>query len=335
MGRTGLLTIGIGVVLLAVLVGLGHVLWTRSAESEIVHYSWPVKWALTLAAESPDLPTGSRFTTVSVRTVRGGDQWTVAGELELPSVNQSRLVTSYEATVKSLCSDVAERRCWAMEALSLGSVPATVPNGSDRTPKARIDTPSDATVLAELTPSSEEPSPPVEQPKPPTEDEDLAFIFKEPTLKPQPAKEAAESPANADLKFIFAEAASDRSSLATVEKDLKTAQPRASAPKYDPALIRNIQSGLTALGYNPGPVDGIVGRQTTTAIETFRRREQLASGEISAELLDAITRRLSVTEPAAPAENSSAPAQLQQPQDAIKQPWSCNSVNRKVRDCGG
>jgi len=124
LGRTGLLTIGIGVVLLAVLVGLGHVLWTRSAESEIVHYSWPVKWALTLAAESPDLPTGSRFTTVSVRTVRGGDQWTVAGELELPSVNQSRLVTSYEATVKSLCSDVAERRCWAMEALSLGSVPA-------------------------------------------------------------------------------------------------------------------------------------------------------------------------------------------------------------------
>ena len=309
-------------------------LWTRSAESEIVHYSWPVKWALTLAAESPDVPTGSRFTTVSVRTVRGGDQWTVAGELELPSVNQSRLVTSYEATVKSLCSDVAERRCWAMEALSLGSVPATVPNGSNRIPKARIDTPSNTAVLAELTPSSEEPSPPTEQPKPTAEDEDLAFIFKESTVKPKPAEEAAESPADEDLEFIFSEAGVDASASETVGEDAHSAQPQALAPKYDPGLIRNIQSGLTALGYDSGPVDGIVGRQTRTAIEAFRKREQLASGEITAELLDAINRRLMVTEPAAPAQNSSSPPQLNQPQDAIKQPWSCNSVNRKIRDCG-
>jgi peptidoglycan hydrolase-like protein with peptidoglycan-binding domain len=144
----------------------------------------------------------------------------------------------------------------------------------------------------------------------------------------------AESPADEDLEAIFSEAALAGSSSEKVEDDIDIPQPQVSAPQYDPALIRNIQSGLTALGYDPGPVDGIVGRQTRTAIEAFRKREQLASGEITAELLDAITRRLSVTEPAAPAQNSSAPLQQPAPQDAIKQPWSCNSVNRKVRDCG-
>jgi hypothetical protein len=333
LGRTGLLTIGIGVVLLAVLVGLGHVLWTRSAESEIVHYSWPVKWALTLAAESPDLPTGSRFTTVSVRTVRGSDHWTVAGELELPSVNESRLVTSYEATVKSLCSDVAERRCWKMEALTLGSVPATVPNGSNRAPKAHIDTPSNASVIAALTPSSEEPSPPTVPTKPTAQDEDLAFIFKEPMLQAAAAEASAVSPRDKELEFILAEVEPGGGSLQELDDGLQVAEPKASRPHYDPTLVRNIQSGLTALGYDPGPVDGIAGRQTRTAIESFRQRERLASGEISAELLDAIRRRLSVTEPA-PVDNYSPP-QLQQPQDARKQPWSCSSVNPKIRDCGG
>ena len=261
LGRTGLLTIGIGVVLLAILVGLGHVLWTRSAESEIVHYSWPVKWALTLAAKSPDLPTGSRFTTVSVRTVRGGDHWTVAGELELPSVNQSRLTTSYEATVKSLCSDVAERHCWEMEALTLGSVPATVPTGSERAPKAHVDTSSDTPILAELTSSSEEPAASTEPAKAMTEDEDLAFIFKEPS-----GKEAAGSPEQEDLEFILSEAHSGQSALEELENDIQSAEPKPAAPQYDPALVRRIQSGLAALGYDAGPVDGIVGRQTRTAI---------------------------------------------------------------------
>ena len=330
MRRTGLLTIGIGVVLLAILIGVGYVAWTRSAESEIVHYSWPVKWALTLAAESPDLPAGSRFTTVSVRTARGGDHWTVTGELELPSVNESRLVTSYEAKVKSLCSDVAERRCWVMEALTLGSVPAAVPNGSDRVPKAHIDTLSDSTVVAELTPSSEEPSPPTEQPKTTTQNEDLAFIFNEPTLQKAKSEESAESSWHEDLQFILTET-EPRGDALNVVKD-KTPEPNSSDPHHDPALVRNIQSGLTTLGYDPGPVDGIVGRQTRAAIEAFRKREHLASGEITAELLNAITRRLTLVEPA-PVDKNSAP-QLRKPQDASKPSWSCNSVNPKIRDCG-
>ena len=264
-----------------------------------------------------------------LRTVRGGDHWTVAGELELPSVNQSRLTTSYEATVKSLCSDVAERHCWEMEALTLGSVPATVPTGSERAPKAHVDTSSDTPILAELTSSSEEPAASTEPAKAMTEDEDLAFIFKEPS-----GKEAAGSPEQEDLEFILSEAHSGQSALEELENDIQSAEPKPAAPQYDPALVRRIQSGLAGLGYDPGPVDGIVGRQTRTAIKSFRRREQLASGDISAELLDVITNRLGASEAApTPADNPSQP-QLHQPEDARKQPWSCNSINPKNRDCG-
>ena len=44
-------------------------------------------------------------------------------------------------------------------------------------------------------------------------------------------------------------------------------------PHQDPALlVRRIQGALQQLGLEPGPKDGVVGRQTRRAIKRFQRR---------------------------------------------------------------
>ena len=45
---------------------------------------------------------------------------------------------------------------------------------------------------------------------------------------------------------------------------------RAYAPAYSNELVYNIQTGLLQLGYNPGPADGVYGRGTGTAIQTYQ-----------------------------------------------------------------
>lgn len=52
------------------------------------------------------------------------------------------------------------------------------------------------------------------------------------------------------------------------------------------ATVREIQSELTRLGYRPGPIDGLMGSQTRTAIRDFQRAHGLpVDGIPSAELL--------------------------------------------------
>lgn len=53
------------------------------------------------------------------------------------------------------------------------------------------------------------------------------------------------------------------------------AKPKAVAqpakPKYDKAVVRDVQAMLTDLGYDPGPIDGAFGRRTGNAIKAFER----------------------------------------------------------------
>lgn len=60
------------------------------------------------------------------------------------------------------------------------------------------------------------------------------------------------------------------------------------------SLLHNIQSGLTSLGYDPGPADGRIGPRTQAAIRKFQTDNQLAvTGQPSAELWSTIKSRLS------------------------------------------
>jgi len=62
------------------------------------------------------------------------------------------------------------------------------------------------------------------------------------------------------------------------------------------SAVSRIQSGLTQLGYNPGPVDGVMGSKTRSAIEAYQRDHGLlVDGRPSAELARHIEGELGAT----------------------------------------
>jgi hypothetical protein len=307
--KTRFVTFAIGSVILAALIGIGHVLWTRSAESDIVHYSWPVKWALTFAAESPDLPPGSRFKTAQVVDGREGERWRIAGQVELPSRDGQRITTNFTADILSRCAVSSERRCWAMDSLTFGSVPAATRPAVESRLLEHTSVLELAAVSSEIeTPTSSEPGSVTGELSSEAE-EDLAFILAEPVIEPTDA-------------------------LAAALGGWSTIRGRHPPPPkpYDPVMVRDIQRGLAALGYDPGPVDGMPGRRTRAAAESFGQREGLASAAIDSNLLDEINRRLS-TEVTAPLEIFPPAAYDDQRRDADRDVRNCTGINSKIRDC--
>ncbi len=64
-----------------------------------------------------------------------------------------------------------------------------------------------------------------------------------------------------------------------------------SVPKETVGLIRAVQHILAKLGYDPGPVDGVMGAGTRRAIRTFEEEQKMtAGGRISGRLLKALIR---------------------------------------------
>ena len=64
----------------------------------------------------------------------------------------------------------------------------------------------------------------------------------------------------------------------------------APVPGPDRETVAGIQSRLSYLGYNPGPVDGIYGKQTARAIRTFQKDQGLqVDGQISTALQERIS----------------------------------------------
>ena len=64
-----------------------------------------------------------------------------------------------------------------------------------------------------------------------------------------------------------------------------------AAPPTETALIKKIQAGLSTLGYNPGPADGLYGARTGDAISRFQRDNTLnVDGKPTLHLLQEIER---------------------------------------------
>lgn len=53
-------------------------------------------------------------------------------------------------------------------------------------------------------------------------------------------------------------------------------------------IITELQRALRAKGYNPGPVDGVYGQETRSAISAYQRRQGLARGGLTLETLNAL-----------------------------------------------
>jgi peptidoglycan hydrolase-like protein with peptidoglycan-binding domain len=73
--------------------------------------------------------------------------------------------------------------------------------------------------------------------------------------------------------------------------------PAAQAPQAEPVpemaasdqLVRKVQQQLQAKGMDPGPIDGIWGPQTHSALEQFQQKQGLqASGQVDARTLAAL-----------------------------------------------
>lgn len=55
-----------------------------------------------------------------------------------------------------------------------------------------------------------------------------------------------------------------------------------------PKIIRSVQQALSDAGYNPGPVDGISGPRTLSALENFQKQNNIAAGQFTKETLQAL-----------------------------------------------
>jgi hypothetical protein len=135
-----------------------------------------------------------------------------------------------------------------------------------------VDTPeaSDAPLVAPLisTEARAEPPPPAAPSSPPPP----ASVV--PAPEPSPSATASEPAAVADT-------------------------PAASAPQTAPSSeaalpvidVREVQAKLRAFGFEPGPVDGVTGRQTEAAVRRYQQsRSQPQTGKVDQELLDQLRR---------------------------------------------
>lgn len=69
------------------------------------------------------------------------------------------------------------------------------------------------------------------------------------------------------------------------------ASAKQAIPRETIALIKAVQQILAKMGYDPGPVDGILGASTRRAIQNFEQEQKMsAKGRISGRLLKALVR---------------------------------------------
>ncbi|WP_292994723.1 peptidoglycan-binding domain-containing protein [Nitrosomonas sp.] len=55
-----------------------------------------------------------------------------------------------------------------------------------------------------------------------------------------------------------------------------------------PAIMRKVQQALVNAGFNPGPVDGVSGAKTVSAIESFQKQNGIPAGKITKKTLRAL-----------------------------------------------
>ena len=62
----------------------------------------------------------------------------------------------------------------------------------------------------------------------------------------------------------------------------------ADVVKATPAIMRKVQQALVDAGFNPGPVDGVSGARTVTAIDGFQKQNGIPAGGLTKETLRAL-----------------------------------------------
>jgi peptidoglycan hydrolase-like protein with peptidoglycan-binding domain len=53
-------------------------------------------------------------------------------------------------------------------------------------------------------------------------------------------------------------------------------------------VISKVQMSLKRAGYNPGPIDGVLGWRTTAAMKSYQKNKGLAVGELTYETIKSL-----------------------------------------------
>jgi peptidoglycan hydrolase-like protein with peptidoglycan-binding domain len=65
-------------------------------------------------------------------------------------------------------------------------------------------------------------------------------------------------------------------------------QPILCQTNATPETVTAIQRALLQAGYDPGPIDGIIGSQTMTAVKDYQRAKELPVGNLTIETLQSL-----------------------------------------------
>lgn len=116
--------------------------------------------------------------------------------------------------------------------------------------------------------------------------------------EPAPAPAPAPTPKAEELQSLDSLASTTESLDTTIAAPAQEA-PAAAAPaqladdgddivKTTPAIMKKVQQALVNAGFNPGPVDGVSGAKTVTAIESFQKQQGIPPGKLTKRTLRAL-----------------------------------------------
>lgn len=166
--RTVLVAIGV-VVLLAVSWVLIALMSDGDEREFTVHYSWIVKWALSLSHETHRVPDGAAFASPRIETAGSPSRWVVSGRLTWRDALGQPVDEPYTAVVENTCKAYADPDCWRLEDFATGDAAVDLAENTLAavpTDEPNAETPTDSTAPAEQTwtAAAEQPSaPPVQR----------------------------------------------------------------------------------------------------------------------------------------------------------------------------
>jgi peptidoglycan hydrolase-like protein with peptidoglycan-binding domain len=224
---------------LIVLLALGWVLkglMSDHTEREFaVHYSWIVKWALTLSRESHRVPDNASFSSPRIEVAGNPNRWMLTGRLTWRDADGQTKDEPYTAVVANTCKAYADPNCWRLDDFAAGEGALAL---AEAAPNAPAPEPTDTSPAP--TPPSAEQKPAVaeQQPAAPAKQPDavLSLLQESPPDRSDAAVPEAPSPPLSEGVPIPERKPSPPSRVADADTQLALSEPTRSQTDGLPAL---------------------------------------------------------------------------------------------------
>ncbi|MGH6947352.1 MAG: peptidoglycan-binding domain-containing protein [Kiloniellales bacterium] len=229
-------------------------------DQEIIERANSLVWSL-LGSQS-----SAKFLSPEIQELGEPSSWSVRGDIALRHTDGSNLQTRYYAAViAQVCEPANNRECWQLKELAIDGQQVDLKALRQRQ-RAQADQQSE-------TPPKDEADARPEQ------------GGGEPA-GPQRQSSTAAQPATASTST--APQTTNRKTASESDRAEPAPEPLPEpAPTLDRReIVERIQLYLSQFGYDAGPIDGVVGPQTRTAIQRYQRTHNIAvDGEATMQLL--------------------------------------------------